>query len=328
MNVKRMFCNFSKSRLKKQALTDDCRLMICEIAFLPTFLKELIYILKKIGLVVKPDKKTTDRADEFEKWLQSKGVNVVRKESSFPGRMHSGKRKACAPSDMYCIFVLGGDGTFLNAVRWIGDQNIPILGAKFGEVGFLAEVSEESLFSTAETVLNNKFITEPRMRLQVKVIRDKKELVRETVLNDVVINKRTLARLAHVETYINDRYLTTYRADGLIISTPTGSTAYSLSAGGPIIHPAVPAIIMTPICPFTLANRPLILPDSALIKIRLTKESSDIMLTFDGQTGLEISERDTILIKKGRHFVNMITMPDQNYFDVLKTKLRWSGDRM
>ncbi len=284
--------------------------------------------MKKIGLVVKPDEKTTGKADEFERWLQSKGISVVRKESPRPGRIHSGKRKSYAPSDLYCIFVLGGDGTFLNAVRWIGDQNIPIIGVKLGEVGFLAEISEESLFSTAETVLNNKFTTEPRMRLQVKVIRDEKELVRETVLNDVVINKRTLARLAHIETYINDRYLTTYRADGLIISTPTGSTAYSLSAGGPIIHPAVPAIIMTPICPFTLTNRPLILPDSASIKIRLTKESSDIMLTFDGQVGLEISERDTIIIRKSLYFVNMITMPDQDYFNVLKTKLRWSGGRM
>jgi NAD+ kinase len=166
------------------------------------------------------------------------------------------------------------------------------------------------------------------MRLLVKVTRKEKELVCETVLNDIVINKGALARLAHIETYINDHYLTTYSADGLIVATPTGSTAYSLAAGGPVIHPAVPAILMTPICPFTLTNRPLIIPDSACIKIKLEKKSSDIMLTFDGQAGLEINEEHTIIIQKSLYPVKMITLPDQHYFDVLKAKLRWSGGRV
>ncbi|MCU0614863.1 MAG: NAD(+)/NADH kinase, partial [Desulfobacterales bacterium] len=137
-----------------------------------------------------------------------------------------------------------------------------------------------------------------------------------------------LARLAHIRTYIDGQYLTTYKADGLIVATPTGSTAYSLAAGGPILHPGVPAIIMTPISPFTLTNRPLIIPDSACITIKLEEKSEDIMLTFDGQAGLEINERDTIIVRKGRHPINMITMPDQGYFDVLKAKLRWSGGRV
>ena len=216
----------------------------------------------------------------------------------------------------------------MSAVRWIGDQNIPIIGVKFGEVGFLAETVEENLFSAAEAVLNNEFNIEPRMRLLVKVVRKEKELARETVLNDIVINKGALARLAHIETYINDCYLTTYSADGLIVATPTGSTAYSLAAGGPIVHPAVPGILMTPICPFTLTNRPLIVPDSASIKIRLGKKSSDIMLTFDGQAGIEINEEHTIIIRKGFYPVKMITLPGQHYFDVLKAKLRWSGGRV
>jgi len=166
------------------------------------------------------------------------------------------------------------------------------------------------------------------MRLQVKVIREGNEIACETVLNDIVINKGALARLAHIKTYINDQYLTTYRADGLIISTPTGSTAYSLAAGGPIIHPAVAGIIMTPICPFTLTNRPLIVPDYVCIKIRLTEKSSDIMLTFDGQAGLDINDKDIILVRKGLHPVHMITMPDRDYFALLKEKLRWSGGRV
>ncbi len=284
--------------------------------------------MNKIGIVVKADKKAAKKADALEKWLRAKGVEIIRQESLPPGREHFGKSVSFAPFDLFCIFVLGGDGTFLSAVRWIGDQDIPIIGVKFGEVGFLAETAEESLFPVAESILNKAFTIMPRMRLLVKVVRDGNIVAEETVLNDVVVNKGTLARLAHIKTYIDDHYLTTYRADGLIVATPTGSTAYSLAAGGPVIHPSVPAIIMTPICPFTLTNRPLIISDSATVKIRLEKKSSDIMLTFDGQEGLKISDQDTITIQKGPRPINMITMPDQHYFDVLKAKLRWSGGRV
>ena len=144
----------------------------------------------------------------------------------------------------------------------------------------------------------------------------------------MVINKGALARLAHIKTYVDDTFLTTYNADGLIVSTPTGSTAYSLSAGGPIVHPSVKGIILTPICPFTLTNRPLIIPDTASIKIQLGEKSSDMMVTFDGQSGLEINEKDTIVIQKGSHPIHLITFPDQHYFDVLKAKLRWSGSHV
>ena len=284
--------------------------------------------MHKVGIVVKEDVEAKRKADEFEHWLRSKNVVVVSKENLPPRRRVSDRDKSFAPPDLFCVFVLGGDGTFLSAVRWIGDQNIPILGVKFGEVGFLAETVEDNLFSAAESVLNNQFLTESRMRLLVKVTRNEKELACETVLNDIVINKGALARLAHIETYINDHYLTTFSADGLIVATPTGSTAYSLAAGGPVIHPAVPGILITPICPFTLTNRPLIIPDSACIKIRLDKKSSDIMLTFDGQAGLEINDEHTITIQKGPYPINMIIMPDQSYFDVLKAKLSWSGGRV
>jgi len=284
--------------------------------------------VKRIGLFVKIDKEASRKADELEYWLSSRHVEVVRKETLPPSRKLSERKTSCAPSDLFCVFVLGGDGTFLSAAQWIGNQNIPILGIKFGDVGFLAETTEENLFAAAEAILKNQFSTFPRMRLQAKVIRDGNEIACETVLNDIVINKGALARLAHIKTYINDHYLTTYRADGLIISTPTGSTAYSLAAGGPIIHPAVAGIIMTPICPFTLTNRPLIVPDSVCIKIRLTEKSSDIMLTFDGQAGLDINDKDIIFVRKGLHPVHMITMPERDYFDLLKEKLRWSGGRV
>ncbi len=284
--------------------------------------------MKKVGIVVKEDAEAIKKAAELEGWLRSRDIEVVRKEALRPSRRIADMDKSFAPSDLFCIFVLGGDGTFLSAVRWIGDQNIPILGVKFGEVGFLAEIAEDSLFFVAEAVLNNKFVTKPRMRLLVKVIREERELACETVLNDIVVNKKALARLAHIETYIDDHYMTTYSADGLIVATPTGSTAYSLAAGGPIIHPGVHGILITPICPFTLTNRPLVVPDSASIKVRLAKESLDIILTFDGQGCIEIDENDTIIIQKGPYPINMITMPDQHYIDVLKDKLRWSGGRV
>ncbi|MGA9477199.1 MAG: NAD(+)/NADH kinase [Desulfobacterales bacterium] len=283
--------------------------------------------MKTIGIVVKTDPTVSLKADELEDWLSGKGVKTLRKESRLPQSDHPSGMLEQAPADLFCILVLGGDGTFLSAVRWIGDQPIPILGVKFGEVGFLAEITEDRLFSVASTILEGTFTTQPRMRLLVRVIRRDQERAVETVLNDVVINKGALARLAHIETYINDHYLTTYRADGLIVATPTGSTAYSLAAGGPVIHPAVPAMVMTPICPFTLTNRPLIIPDAATVTIKLEKRSADIMLTFDGQQGLAIDDRDTIAVCKSPHPIYMISEPNQSYYDVLKAKLRWSGGR-
>ena len=284
-------------------------------------------MLKKIGIVVKADPLVSAKADDLEQWLQDRGVKTLRRESAPPQR---GKRTgdSSAPADLNCILVLGGDGTFLSAVRWIGDQRIPILGVKFGEVGFLAETAEDRLYEVLESILQNTFHTQPRMRLLVQVLRRKRQRAIETVLNDVVINKGALARLASIDTSIDGRYLTTYRADGLIVATPTGSTAYSLAAGGPVLHPGVPAIVMTPICPFTLTNRPLIIPDASTITINLEKRSADIMLTFDGQQGLEIDDKDTIIIRKGPHPIHMISEPSQHYYDVLKAKLRWSGGKV
>jgi NAD+ kinase len=281
--------------------------------------------LKKIGLVVKADAKASKKADDLEQWLESRDVEVIRKKPLAHGLKNSRKTPKSAPSDLFCVFVLGGDGTFLSAVRWIGNSNIPVLGIKFGEVGFMAEVAEESLFSAAEMVLEEKFTLKPRMRLDVRVKREGKTVAHETVLNDVVINKGALARLARIDTSIDDNYLTTYSADGLIIATPTGSTAYSLAAGGPVIHPEVPGVIMTPICPHTLTNRPLILPEDVSIKIKLEEGSSDMMLTFDGQVGLEINGRDEILVEKARQPINIMRIPGLHYFDILKAKLRWSG---
>ena len=283
---------------------------------------------KKIGLVVKNEDNARQQADRFEQWLTNRGVRVVRRGSGPPGESWPHDLQKPPPVKLICVFVLGGDGTFLSAVRWIGERQTPIIGVKFGEVGFLAETTEESLYEVAETILDKSFTTRPQTRLQVRVLREGAEIAAESAFNDVVINKGALARLARIRTHIDGQFLTDYRADGLIVSTPTGSTAYSLAAGGPIIHPSVPGVLIAPICPFTLTNRPLIVPDTATIQIQLAEESSDIMLTCDGQVGLKIDERDTIIIAKSPSPVQMITLPHQNYFDVLKAKLKWSGSRV
>ncbi len=276
---------------------------------------------KTIGLVVKPDPNAVKHADDLEKWLLERGCAVVRRAgNSEPGSQS-------APAALDCLVVLGGDGTFLSAVRWLGDKQVPILGIKFGELGFLAEAAEEQIFEVVESILSDRFAIWPRMRLEVTVLRRQERIAHEMVLNDVVINKGALARLAHIKVLVNDRTLTDYRADGLIVATPTGSTAYSLAAGGPIMHPHVPGILITPICPFTLTNRPLIVPDTARIKIQLAEKSTDIMLTFDGQVGLPIDQEHTIIVRQANSPVQLIALPGRSFFDVLRAKLQWSGSR-
>ena len=282
-----------------------------------------------IGLIVKPVLEAQQTADRLERWLAEHRIAVERINPTFSDRGTSdAQARTPKPSDLFCLFVLGGDGTFLSAVRWIGDTPLPVLGVKFGQVGFLAEITAEDLCSAAEAVLRKDFAIQKRMRLAVTVIKNQRERYHDIVLNDVVVTKGTLARLAHVETYIDNHYLTTFRADGIIVATPTGSTAYSLAAGGPVIHPEVPGIIMTPICPFTLTNRPLVIPDRAQIKMTLEKHSSNMILTFDGQAGMEINHSDSVLIQKSPHPVHMIKVPGSEYFDILKAKLRWSGGRV
>jgi NAD+ kinase len=293
--------------------------------------------VKSVGLVVKSAPEAHQKANEFEDWLLSRKIAVIRRDNDelfshscfrkdrkqYPPP--SSQQKLHAPSGLFCIFVLGGDGTFLSAARWIGNQHIPIIGIKFGEVGFLASVLEAHLFPAAEKILDQCFETECRTRIEIRIIRNKRVLLQQTALNDVVINKAALARLANLETYIDQQYLTTFRSDGLIVATPTGSTAYSLSAGGPVIYPSVPGIILTPICPFTLTNRPLIVSDSARIMIKLADHAEDMLLTLDGQECFDLQSDDTILVQKAEHPVSMIILPGYNYFEVLKTKLRWSG---
>ena len=278
---------------------------------------EFVMTNKRIGLVVKNDERAEEKAHELKKRLSNQCIVIDFQNSESKD----------IPEDLVCIIVLGGDGTFLSAARFIENRDIPLMGVKFGEVGFLAETIEDHLCEVVTAVLKGHYLIQKRARLDIKVKRDGEQVIDLDVLNDAVINKSALSRLASCAVYIDSTYLTTYRADGLIIGTPTGSTAYSLAAGGPVVHPAVPSIILTPICPFTLTNRPLIIPDSAKIEIRLEGSPEDMILTFDGQEGFEMDPADRIFIKKSRNYIKMIYFENQSYFKVLKTRLKWSGGR-
>jgi NAD+ kinase len=284
--------------------------------------------MKKIGIFIKDQAEAIDKAGELETWLKSKGIEVFTKQN-VPAPITS---KEClveniprAPSDLGCVVVLGGDGTFLSAIRWIQDTGVPIMGMNLGAFGFLTESSANRLFPIMEDIISGTFTTEERILLSAKVLRNGEAVTCQTVLNDVVINKEALARISHIKTSIDDYYLTTFMADGLIVATPTGSTAYSLSAGGPIVHPSLKTIILTPICPFTLTNRPLILPDTVIVKIELDERDSNVFLTFDGQVGLEVTHEDSIVIQKASHTIHMLRPSGLRYRDVLKAKLRWGG---
>ena len=284
--------------------------------------------MKKIGILVKAQREAMERAKELESWLRAKGVDVLTKQNvpaPITSRKYLVENVPKAPPDLSCVVVLGGDGTFLSAIRWIQDTGIPILGVNLGKFGFLTDVSTDRLFPIMEYVVKGACTTEERILLSAEVLRGGDTVTSQTVLNDVVVNKEALARIAHIHTYIDDYYLTTFKADGLIVATPTGSTAYSLSAGGPIVHPSLQTIILTPICPFTLTNRPLILPDTISVRIRVDERDSNVFLTFDGQVGLEVSHEDSIVIKKASHTIRMLQPPGIRYCDVLKAKLRWGG---
>jgi NAD+ kinase len=232
--------------------------------------------------------------------------------------------KISNPPDL--MVVLGGDGTLLSVIRRIGDNEVPILGVNLGGLGFLTEITRDELFPVLERVIQGEFRTHDRVALRASVVRRGKQAAEFRVLNDAVITKGALARIMELKTTINGEYVATFRADGLILSTPTGSTAYTLSAGGPIVYPSLKTIIVTPICPHTLTNRPVIIPDNVTIRITLESESEDVFLTLDGQVGFPMKRGDTVEVRKAVGRVLLIESPYKGYFEVLRTKLGW-GER-
>lgn len=266
-------------------------------------------------------------AEKLETWLRGKGLRVFAEEMGAKEAFFTScEQSSDIPKTVRWVVVLGGDGTLLGAARKIGQYGVPILGVNLGGLGFLTVVPLERLYPTVEMMIEGRLQVQTRLMLETRVIREKGEVCRFLVLNDVVINKSTLARIIDLDVTIDDEFLTTFRADGLIISTPTGSTAYNLSAGGPILYPSMETFLLTPICPFTLTNRPIIFPDTSIIRITMGKVSEEaVLLTFDGQVGFDIQYGDEVIITKSREKIKLLTPPDHDYFNILRTKLMWGG---
>lgn len=225
-----------------------------------------------------------------------------------------------------CIIVLGGDGTLLSVARQIKGKNVPILGVNLGGLGFLTEISLEELPEMLPRVLKGEYRTSVRTMLDSSIWRQNEEIFSLSLLNDVVITKDALARIIDIETRVDGEYLTTFRGDGLILSTPTGSTGYSLAAGGPILHPSLGHVVLTPICPHTLTNRPIILPSDASVHARLISPDEKVILTLDGQVGFPLEYMDEVVVRKSSFTVSLIRSDRKGYFEVLRNKLKW-GER-
>ncbi|MCB2225283.1 MAG: NAD(+)/NADH kinase [Desulfarculaceae bacterium] len=266
------------------------------------------------------------QAERLAAWLSERGSSslVLEARGGEPGAGNG--PESPLPPETGLVVVLGGDGTMLGAVRQVvasGLEQVPVLGVNLGGLGFLTALGPEELLPAMEKVLQGHYAAPPRLMLDAEVRRGGETLDGFTALNDLVINKAALARIVEMKAAVDGHGLTTFKADGLIISTPTGSTAYNLSAGGPICHPALNCIVLSPICSFALTNRPLLLGPSMELCVTLGERSGDTTLTCDGQVGLELEPGDEIRIKRSAHSVRLVESPFRDYFEILRTKLRW-----
>lgn len=287
--------------------------------------------IKRVGIVVKPHQpEALVTVCGIVEWLHQRGIELVGGPEIERERIEHATgcavdvvepEKLSASVDL--LLVLGGDGTMIATARMLGDREVPVLGVNYGGLGYLAEFRIEELYTAFESILEGKYAVQKRVMLSVELMRGDEHITQNRVLNDVVINKSALARIIEIEAYLNDQFVNSFRADGLIVSTPTGSTAYNLSAGGPVIYPSMNAVVITPICPFTLSNRPIVVPDESLIELRLITQNEDVSLTLDGQVGFPLKPEDRIVIRRSRTAFNLVQPMNRNYFEVLRDKLRW-----
>lgn len=224
------------------------------------------------------------------------------------------------------LIILGGDGTLIHGARLLRGKAVPILGVNMGSLGFLTEIPRQDFWPVLADVLEGRFRTDSRLKLTCRLYRDGQLVVDDEVLNDLVINKGALARIADHEMSVDGQYVTTYKADGVIVSTPTGSTAYSLSAGGPIVHPEVDCMIVTPICPHALTQRPIVVGSGRTIHLDLKGTAEDMYLTLDGKAGHPLQPGDRIELRRSPNRVLLVRNPKMGYFAILRQKLRW-GER-
>ena len=287
--------------------------------------------IKSIGVIVKPHQPDAlETLCTLTRWMSERGLTFV----GLPEieREAIEHQTGCSvavvnedrlASEVDLILVLGGDGTMIATARMLDNARVPVIGVNYGGLGYLAEFPIEEMMPALEAILAGQYEVQPRLMLSVELRRGDEVVTHNRVLNDVVINKSALARIIEIEAYLNNQFVNLFRADGLIVATPTGSTAYNLSAGGPIIFPSMNAIVITPICPFTLSNRPIVVPDDSVIEVRLITEKEEVALTLDGQVGFDLQSRDRVVIRKSNTAFNLVQPPNRNYFEVLRNKLKW-----
>lgn len=283
--------------------------------------------MRTIGLAAKNTSPAAVRyAEQIANDLRGRGMTVVFDEETaqnLEGKFDATpKAELGKHSDLLITF--GGDGTLLSVARH-APEHVPIIGVNMGTLGFLTEIRVEEFPTVLNRVLEGNYFVEPRVTFTVSVTGpDHDSSRRYRVLNDVAINKSAVARIIEMRVSVAGLFVSTFRGDGLIVATPTGSTAYNLSAGGPIIYPTMGAVVITPICPHTLTNRPIVLPDELDIEISLaTPDARDIYLTFDGQEGFPMTDKDRVCVRKSEERVLLVQSPEKNYFDVLRNKLKW-----
>jgi NAD+ kinase len=285
--------------------------------------------MKRIGIVAKTDREEARTAlPRILEWCGQRQLSPVL-ENETAGLVPSAAPPAVAkpelPAQVDLLLVLGGDGTLLSMARLVGDLNVPILGVNLGGLGFLTALTIDELFPALEALLRGDLLVEERMMLAARVTRQGERLSEYVALNDVVITKSAMSRIINLDVSVQGQFATAYRADGLIVSTPTGSTAYCLSAGGPIVFPTMDAIVLTPICSHTLTNRPIVLPGGQPIDVTLQSDQ-DVMLTMDGQVGFHLKRGDRIEIRQAAARIRLLRFPQKHFFSVLRTKLKW-GER-
>jgi NAD+ kinase len=283
--------------------------------------------LKRIGVLVKPRlKEAANVLVDLSNWLAQRAIEMIAepivKTIAPQCRAIIVPREEIA-QQVDLIIVLGGDGTMIATSRLMGKPSVPVLGLNFGSLGYLTEFTLDDFFPALAHILRNEVEIESRMMLDCTAGGQDRDLTRQSVLNDAVVNNSALARIIEIECLIDQNPVTTFRADGIIVASPTGSTAYSLSAGGPIIYPTMEAIIITPICPHMLTNRPLVIPDDSEVKLILRSAREKVTLTLDGQIGVRLELNDEVVIKKSEKVFNLVRPPEKNYFRLLRNKLHW-----
>ena len=278
--------------------------------------------INRVGIVIKPHAPRIESIlTELSAYLEKRGIECLLESAAAEKlRRPGGIRREEIPGRSDLVIVLGGDGTLLSIAHIAACKNVPVMGVNLGSLGFLTEVplgemtiTLDALLAGRTDIIGSRLLLESKFKGEVNLC-----------LNDIVINKGALARIIHVTIWIDEKEIATVKADGLIIATPTGSTAYSLSAGGPVIQPCIPAVLLTPICPHTLTFRPMVISSAATIKLQLLTSGEEVYLTFDGQRGSRLEKNDFVEVRRSGCELKLVSSPKRNYFDLLPEKLSWA----